>query len=140
MKHPPKTELNLPLLRQQMATFIRYGYSGPCTITRVRDGDTVEIGLDDDDPAIWAIRLIDCWAAERHTSAGKAAKHYLEAWCEKNGYDHWLVIPPPKDHEQLLKNVSFDRIPAHIYVSAELTLSALMVAAGHATETKGTGA
>jgi len=50
----------------------------PVELVRVRDGDTLVVRRKGSDLE-WPVRLLDCWAEEKHTAGGREAKAYLEA-------------------------------------------------------------
>lgn len=109
----------------------------PVVLVRVRDGDTVEVRLQNS-TYVWAIRLIDCWAEELNTPEGKAAKRFAEEVCREADATGtlYLWVPAPRDVRNLLKNLTFDRIPGHLFVSSDRTLNEMLVLAGHATLNK----
>ena len=100
----------------------------PCKVEHVRDGDTVVVSLN----LKWAIRLIDCWAPEVNTKEGIDAR--LAAVEALQSADELFVeIPNAKHVEQLLRNLTFDRIPGRLWLSDQETLGEVMVNRGHAT-------
>lgn len=105
-----------------------------CAIHRVIDGDTVIVTLPGSDRQ-WHIRLIDCWAAERNTDEGKAAKRKAEELCSTSLCPS-VQIPAPRDVVNLLGNLTFDRIPGHLWLDDQTTLNEAMVASGFATKEK----
>jgi endonuclease YncB( thermonuclease family) len=99
-----------------------------------RDGDTIVVEgkftkLE------WAIRVKDCWCAERHTDAGKAAIAYRDKLlC---GETHVYVVVDGIEHAvNVLRNLSFDRIPARIVLMDGRDYATEMIRAGHATKRK----
>ncbi len=107
-------------------------------LNRVRDGDTVEVRIQGGS-LIWAIRLLECWAPELNTAAGKEAKKFAEevlADVEDGGGQLYLYLPGFVHLDNLLKNLTFDRLLGHVFISSEKTLSEAMVAARHATKEK----
>lgn len=106
----------------------------PCELEKVRDGDTVVVRVLAG-AYQWAIRLIDCWAPEGYTNKGKAASAYAATILATTPNLH-VYIPAPNYTENLLKNLTFDRIPGYIYLSETKTLNELMVESGHATARK----
>lgn len=107
----------------------------PCRVVKVRDGDTVEIQLPGSEH-VWAIRLLDCWAPELHKQGGPEAKEFAQNLVDDVDETH-VWIPAPKQVINLLANLTFDRIPGHIFISTRETLSEVMVRCGHATKEKG---
>lgn len=112
-----------------------FGLCLPCTFVRCRDGDTVEVSLPGSDH-VWAIRLIRCWCKEMHEPGGREAKQFAEKILMQAGNTLSVFIPAPRDVHNLLRNLTFDRVPGYLYVNAEQTLNEMMVLGGHATETK----
>src|SRR5690606_8515746 len=110
-----------------------YGICLPVKVVRVIDGDTVEVKLPRSTYQ-WKLRLIDCWAPELNTAAGKQAKAAAQEFVK--GATCSVYIPAPRHFPNLLKNLTFDRIPAHLFIAPDLTLNAAMVLAGYATKTK----
>lgn len=109
----------------------------PVEIVRCRDGDTVEVSLRGSD-RVWAIRLIDCWCKEtrgEEREQGLKAKAYAEQLLSQCRNPH-VFIPSPADIHNLLKNLTFDRIPGYIYLDGGSTLNQLMVLGKMATRTK----
>jgi endonuclease YncB( thermonuclease family) len=106
----------------------------PVVIAGVRDGDTVDVRLPRS-PYKWAIRLIDVWAPELSTPEGKKAKAFVEDVVADID-QLYLWLPAPRDVESLLKNLTFDRLPGHLFVSSDRTLNEMIVSAGHATASK----
>lgn len=113
----------------------------PCEFVKARDGDTIEVSLRGSE-RVWAIRLIDCWCAETRTrdaeekAKGLAAKAFAESLISQAAGLH-VFIPAPADIHNLLKNITFDRIPGYIYLDGGQTLNELMVFCGHASKAKG---
>jgi|GEM_PF-5076107 len=103
----------------------------PCRYRRCRDGDTVEISLPESKRR-WAIRLKDCWAPEMNEPGGPAAKRRAEELLEEAEQLH-VFIPAPGNWENLLANLTFDRIPGYIWLSDLETLNGRLIREGHAT-------
>jgi endonuclease YncB( thermonuclease family) len=115
-----------------------HGLYLPCSVHRVRDGDTVEISFPGSD-RVWALRLLDCWAPETRgptREAGLEAKHFAERCIELAGNHVSVYIPAPSDPIHLLGAVSFDRLLGHLFLTDDNTLSEAMVKHGHATREK----
>lgn len=98
-----------------------------------RDGDTLVVkgpvtGLE------WAIRIQDCWCPENNTPEGKAATAYRNELLdmEQAVYVH---ISQMKFVNNLLKNITFDRIPADVYLKDGRNFATLMIQSGHALKT-----
>jgi endonuclease YncB( thermonuclease family) len=99
-------------------------------VVKVRDADTIEIALPGS-THVWAIRLIDVWAAERNTDEGKAAKAGCERILSDVGAGELAVsIPAPHDVRNLLRNLTFDRVPGYVWLDAVETLNARLVRDG----------
>lgn len=112
-----------------------YGLCLPCRVRRVIDGDTVEVSLPGSD-RIWPIRLLDCWAPERNTVEGQAAKAFAQRVVDEAEGELSLYVPAPEDGFRLLEILTMGRLLGHIYVGTEDTLSEIMVRSGHATKEK----
>ena len=107
----------------------------PCIWRHCRDGDTVVISVQNPkknqlSSRHWAIRLIDVWCPEKHTPEGKKAKHACEMLLEEAG-DLSVWIPPPKKIENILANLTFDRIPGYIWLGQDQTLNEVMIRRGY---------
>jgi len=107
-----------------------HGLHLPCQYLRCRDGDTVEISLYGSD-RIWAIRLIDCQAPDRGEPGRDEAKAHAEQLLE-NAELVTVSVPTPADPLHLLKNLTFDRIPARLWISDDETLGERMIKDGFA--------
>lgn len=106
-----------------------HGLHLPCAFVRAFDGDIIEVrtlsGL------TWTIRLIGV-GVDRFgpcSDSMKAAK-FIESVLEESG-ELSVWIPDPKHTENLLKNLTFDRIPGHIFIGSESNLADMIVNAGH---------
>jgi endonuclease YncB( thermonuclease family) len=120
-----------------------YGVSFPCRLHRVIDGDTIEVVISGS--WAWRIRLIDCWCPEvkgPEKEAGLQAKQFaaraLEDARQLTVFVPFDMIVERQGHGpiNLLDFVTFDRVPAFLYLNEEETLNALLVKHGHATSTK----
>lgn len=99
-----------------------------------RDGDTLVVkgpmtGLE------WAIRIQDCWCPENGTPEGRASTAYRNDLLEME-HDVYVHISKIKYVSNLLKNITFDRIPGDVYLRDGRNFADLMVGAGHATKKK----
>lgn len=114
-----------------------YGIHFPVELVHVRDGDTLVVRRRGSGDGGWRlpIRLLDCWAAERHTDDGKEAKAHLEHLID--GEEMSLFIPFEGIERSFLSILTFDRFLGYIYTSKG-DLSELMVSAGQATKEKPT--
>lgn len=110
------------------------GLCVPCAVTKVRDGDTVEVTVFGG-AYTWAIRLIDCWVNDKDKAVNAAARDYLKRWISGNTEPVYLHIPLPRNTDNLLKNLTFDRIPGYVFIG-ERTINETMVLKGFATKTK----
>jgi endonuclease YncB( thermonuclease family) len=111
-----------------------YGLCLPCKLHHVRDGDTIVVTLPGGTRE-WAIRLIGCWAAELSDPLGQRAKAHAEMLLT-NGDPLAVWIPAPENVANLLANLTFDRIPGHIFLGTENTLAERLIQAGLAWPTK----
>ena len=111
-----------------------HGICLPVEYRRCRDGDTIVVSLIGSS-RVWNIRLIDCWCQELHEPGGREAKQYAEKLLTLCS-DLSVFIPALHDTHNLLANITFDRIPGHLFVTHNRTLSEMMVAGGHATKEK----
>ncbi len=118
---------------------------------RARDGDTIEVtgGITE---LLWAIRPTDCWCYETDDSdesiraIALEAKRETEALCKLAGSElrvqvEWnseliTKIREQGKHINLLKGVTFDRIPAIIWLDKKTTLNQKLVEMGLASTTK----
>ena len=114
----------------------------PCEWHRNRDGDTVEVKLRTGQIA--AVRLIDCWCAEKHTANGRLATKFLDAYFGGNSSRGrmrlWVDLADPRadgivDLTDILKALTFDRVPGYLFVG-DSNVSEVMVESGHATRSK----
>jgi hypothetical protein len=124
------------------------GLSLPVEFVRARDGDTVEVRLHGSG-MIRAIRLIGCWAPELKRGPdwsrkiGYAAKEFaFETLAHADVGDLVLFVPLPNLPDgavglNLLSFVTFDRIPAFLYVGPHQTLNRMLVEKGLASTEKG---
>jgi len=114
-----------------------------CEVTwlRNRDADTPEVRLRTGQTI--AVRLIDCWAAERGTRDGDAATAFLDdllGRCDPGDLRAWFPPPPAGpdgrlDITDVLRAASFDRLPGRLYIGS-IDVSDYLVQAGHATATR----
>lgn len=109
---------------------------------RARDGDTLEARVHGS-AFVFAIRLIDVWAPELDSSDARlkrvaaAGRDFVTQRC-KGGDSNLTVFVPFKGTEQPLKALTFDRVPAWVYVGDErVTLNEQLVKAGYASAAKG---
>lgn len=107
---------------------------------KVRDGDTIEARVHGS-AFVFALRLIDTWCPETDSkdagqkAIGLKAKEFTTDRCKSNNL--LTVFIPLKATDYPLKALTFDRIPAWVYVADEqVTLNEQIVAAGLASSTK----
>ncbi len=117
-----------------MTTRPPYGLCLPCKLDHVRDGDTVVINLPGSGRE-WAIRLINCWCPELHQPGGKEAKAFAKTLLE-DAEDLAIYIPAPTHVANLLKNLTFDRIPGRVFLDRYTSLGEELIKARHATRDK----
>ncbi len=108
---------------------------------RARDGDTIEARVHGS-AFVFAIRLIDVWAPELDSkdahlkSVAANGRDFITDRCK--GGDHLTVFVPFKSTEQPLKALTFDRVPAWVYIGDDsVTLNEQIVSEGFASSTKG---
>jgi len=105
------------------------GWTTPANVTRVIDGDTIEIEI----RRTMRVRLIDCWAPERNTSEGPAATANLRRLVG-NGNVTLFVPLKSGDVSELF---TFGRILGHVWPEgSNRSLSELQVDQGFATKEK----
>ena len=122
------------------------GLCMPCTLHRVRDGDTIEVipfatGL------MLALRLIDCWCPDDNpTINDKASLRAVELLrFRRNDPLHYYV---PFDYDELAEAKekgrpinpfdlpTFDRVPAYLFLTYDTTLNEILVMEKLASTTK----
>ena len=117
-----------------------------CEVTyhSLRDGDTPVVKLRTGQ--LMAVRLIDCWAPEKDEPGGTEATRFLSDLIgDLEPGELRLHIPPVKDADgngvldvvDLLKAQTFDRVPGHLWVQADVnrwqSVADVMVRHNHAT-------
>jgi endonuclease YncB( thermonuclease family) len=113
------------------------GLTARCKVIEVYDGDTVTVEV----RTIARVRLLDCWAPEVRTRddaeklRGFAARDHLAKAIE--GRHAVLHIPSSSEIERLDGLLTFGRVLGSLYIDGQ-DVAEMMVAAGHATATKGT--
>jgi endonuclease YncB( thermonuclease family) len=118
------TDDEMPMSRPPLGLYL------PCRLTRVKDGDTIEVRI----PGTrwpWAIRLIGVDAPKATTPEGKEAKEFVEKTLA-DADDLAVWIPAPKKIGNLLENLSFERIIGDIWVGTQTRLSRLLLWRGYA--------
>lgn len=105
-------------------------------VVSIRDGDTLVVSLKGGGRE-WAIRLIDCWAPELSGPLGRVSFRAAQELIDSADPDEIMVhIPEPKHTDNLLRNLTFDRIPGTLWLDENRSLNAEMVRLGFATKTK----
>lgn len=105
------------------------GVTSRAYVTRILDGDTVEVEL----RLPLRVRLLDCWAPELRTPKGPPAKVALEKLLPVGS--KVVLHVPTKKARNLADVLTFGRVLGHIYRKGK-NASAEMVEQGHATKTK----
>jgi len=111
-----------------------FGLTFPAKITRVIDGDTVEVEI----KRTLRIRLLDCWAPETRTTdlveKAKGIKSKKNLQKEAQGQD--VSVSVPIDAEGKFGDaMSFGRVLGHIVRDSDgVDLSTLQVVSGFATK------
>lgn len=107
---------------------------------KARDADTIEVRLQGS-AFIFAIRLIDTWSPETDgkdaglKAIARKGKEFTDQRCKSNNL--LTVFIPLRSSEYPLKSLTFDRIPAWVYIAdEEVTLNEQLVAEGLASSTK----
>lgn len=110
------------------------GWTTEAKLVRVIDGDTVEVSVE----RRFVVRLLDCWAPETRTRdkdeklAGLESRDNL---VDLIGDEPLLLLHVPAESPEFDERFTFGRILGRLYTDAG-EVSALQVAAGHATRTK----
>lgn len=111
-----------------------FGLTFPATITRVIDGDTVEVEI----KRTIRIRLLDCWAPETRTTdlAEKAKGLKSKKHLQREAAGAAVEVSVPIDAEGKFGDaMTFGRVLGHIQRNSDgVDLSALQVETGHATK------
>lgn len=111
------------------------GLTLPATYLRCIDGDTIEVAFGQSTRP-WRIRLKDCWAPEKNTAEGKAAKKFAEETLENIDHLH-VFIPLPEESKNLLADLlTFDRIVGYVFLTSNSTLNEVMILHKMATKIK----
>lgn len=118
------------------------GLCVPVEYVRCRDADTVVVKLRTSQQV--AVRLIDCWAAEAGTREGDRASDYCERLLADAREQNlpmvaWFPLACDRDKSgvidltDMLKALSFDRVPGRLFVG-DRDLSVILVAEALATK------
>ncbi len=113
------------------------GWTTPAEITRVIDGDTVEVAV----TRRIRVRLLDCWAPELRRgdplqrAAGEAAKRALQSLLGADSGRVLLQIPSGEG-QQLSEVFSFGRVLGRLFLGDGREVSQLLVDRGFARREK----
>ena len=116
-----------------------FGLCLPCTLVRVRDGDTVEVRLRRGG-LVWAIRLLDCWVTDdRKSPLWQAAKGMAEQVCGEASDAGTLAVFIPFESipDNPLAGFTFDRVLGKLFLDTDTTLGDLLIRHGLASCHKG---
>lgn len=112
-----------------------WGLCAPVEFVDIRDGDTVIIRLArtlaTENHLEWPIRVSGVNSPEKNTAAGKAAAAFTRDLLTGQT-DLALFVRLPKNPARPLSALSFDRIPADIFLDNNDRLAESLLAAGHA--------
>lgn len=111
-----------------------HGWSTPCSIVRVMDGDTIEIIV----TKSIKVRLLSCWSPEVHGEEkpeGIKAKKHMEKMALGNT---GTLFVPTEDARTMSDIITLGRVLGHVWTDdhPEESLSRRQVDAGHAIEQK----
>lgn len=110
-----------------------HGWSTPCLIDRVIDGDTIEVTV----TRKLRVRLLDCYAPEvkgAEKPQGVKSSDHLKALAL--GATGTLFIPT-EDARNMGDILTLGRVLGHVWIDgSDLSLSELQVQSGHATKEK----
>lgn len=114
------------------------GITIPVEVDRVHDGDTVYVRRHGSN-VVYHVRLLDCWAPELNTPAGKKSKQYAEELL-KQAKEIYLTVYFGNLNGDYIdaigKLTSMGRVLGDIWIDEETTLSAAMVGGFHASRAK----
>lgn len=116
----------------------RSGITLPVELSRVIDGDTIEVHRLGSN-AVYKVRLLDCWCAEMNTEDGRRAKQYAESVLRKAKELYVSIYFDSLDGDLIDvvgKLTTMGRVLGDIWVDDDTTLSQVMVNGFHATKTK----
>lgn len=114
------------------------GLTIPVRLAKVQDGDTVYVTREGSN-VVYHVRLLNCWAPELNTEAGKRSKEYAEQVLNrvKQLYLTIYFETLTGDFIDVLgKLTSMGRLLGDLWVDEETTLSQVMTGGFHATKTK----
>ena len=104
----------------------------PCVVTRVIDGDTVEVEV----RVPMVVRIRDCWAPENNTLAGDESTRNMERVTNARG----TVVCPLDGVDNLADVFSFSRVLGDVWLDGEdESIGQMQVREGHATFAKPKG-
>jgi endonuclease YncB( thermonuclease family) len=117
-----------------------YGLCLPCSFVHARDGDTVVVRLKGGS-FDWAIRLADAWVTDdKQSPIYQRALELAEKTCQQASDEDRLAVFLPIDEipRNPLSAVTFDRVPAYLFVDSETTLGELLKRKGLAGSSRKT--
>lgn len=119
------------MMRRPVTQRPPYGACFPVKFRRARDGDTISVSLVHSDRQ-WFIRLHGVDTPERGEPGFADAKQLTERLCREAELtdDLAVFIPRPADLENLLANVTFDRLPGLVFLNESVELGDVLVRRG----------
>lgn len=109
-----------------------HGICLPCRVRRVVDGDTIDVSLAWSD-AIWRIRLLECWVADK-TESDARARALIEDLTSRARQTS-VFIPIGQGEAHVSELLTLDRVLGRVFAN-DMDLSAHLVSMGLATATK----
>jgi endonuclease YncB( thermonuclease family) len=108
------------------------GVTARARVVEITDGDTLSVELS----LPISVRIRNCWAAEKNTDAGKAAKEYIQQLLPPGSE---VVVNVPTHHVKKVQSIfSFGRVLGNIYRQIDgKSIADIMISAGHAFSSKG---
>lgn len=111
----------------------QHGWSSPCVVDRVLDGDTIEVTV----TRKLRVRLLGCWAPEIHGEEKplglKSLQHLKELALGSTG----TVFIPTEDARNMGDILTLGRVLGHVWIDgSDISLSDAQVIAGHARREK----
>jgi endonuclease YncB( thermonuclease family) len=115
---------------QPPATCPPHGWSTQAHVTRVLDGDTIEVEI----TRRVRVRLLDCWAPETRDPGGPASTANLKRLLGEGE----VTLLVPTDSEDISDIWTFGRALGYVWSTADAdkSVSQLQVEQGHATKEK----
>jgi endonuclease YncB( thermonuclease family) len=117
-------------ISQPPATRPPHGWSTQAHVTRVLDGDTIEVEI----TRRLRVRLLDCWAPETRDPGGPESTANLKRLLG----DGSVTLLVPTDSEDISDIWTFGRALGYVWSTADAdkSVSQLQVEQGHATTEK----